>query len=139
MAHQMQPTALDEIAELLAEHGFDGLASDTPYDLLIRRDGAEAEVACETISAEEGRPVHRGDWYALVDRVNPELQTWLAAHPGRYLLKMTLPEGLSGPERLSDLHRRIMGLLQEAGATRIGFASEPLPRREPARAPSGSE
>ena len=27
-----------------------------------------------------------------------------------------------------------MGLLQEAGATKLGFASEPLPRREPARA-----
>ncbi|QDV38868.1 IS256 family transposase [Tautonia plasticadhaerens] len=27
MTHQMQPTALDEITELLAEHGFDGLAS----------------------------------------------------------------------------------------------------------------
>jgi biopolymer transport protein TolR len=27
-----------------------------------------------------------------------------------------------------------MGLLQEAGATKIGFASEPLPRREPVRA-----
>ena len=27
-----------------------------------------------------------------------------------------------------------MGLLQEAGATKIGFASEPLTRREPARA-----
>ena len=26
MAHQMQATALDEITELLAEHGFDGLA-----------------------------------------------------------------------------------------------------------------
>jgi biopolymer transport protein TolR len=30
-----------------------------------------------------------------------------------------------------------MGLLQEAGATKIGFASEPLPRREPARATEG--
>ena len=27
-----------------------------------------------------------------------------------------------------------MGLLQEAGASKIGFASEPLPRREPVRA-----
>ena len=27
-----------------------------------------------------------------------------------------------------------MGLLQEAGASKIGFVSEPLPRREPARA-----
>ena len=26
MAHQMQPTALDPIMELLAEHGFDGMA-----------------------------------------------------------------------------------------------------------------
>jgi biopolymer transport protein TolR len=31
-----------------------------------------------------------------------------------------------------------MGLLQEAGATKIGFASEPLPPREPART-SGPE
>jgi biopolymer transport protein TolR len=28
-----------------------------------------------------------------------------------------------------------MGLLQEAGATKIGFASEPLPRREPPKTP----
>jgi biopolymer transport protein TolR len=31
-----------------------------------------------------------------------------------------------------------MGLLQEAGANKIGFVSEPLPRREPARA-TGAE
>jgi hypothetical protein len=72
-----------------------------------------AEVACETVSAEEGRPVHRGDWCALVDRVHPELQTWLAAHPGRYLLKMTLPEGLSGPDKAAELQGRIMALLAE--------------------------
>lgn len=93
---------------------FDGLAEGAPYDLLIAQGDAAAEVVCEAVSAEEGRPVHRGDWYALMDRVNPELQTWLAAHPGRYLLKMTLPEGLAGAERLADLHRRITGLLQAA-------------------------
>jgi hypothetical protein len=70
-----------------------------------------AEVACETVSAEDGRPVHRGDWCALVDRVHPELQTWLAAHPGRYLLKMTLPEGLAGPDKAVELQARIMALL----------------------------
>jgi hypothetical protein len=91
---------------------FAALAEGAPYDLRIRRGDAVAEVACETVSAEEGRPVHRGDWYDLVDRVNPELQTWLAAHPGRYLLKMTLPDGIAGPERLAELHRRITGLLQ---------------------------
>ena len=31
-----------------------------------------------------------------------------------------------------------MGLLQEAGANKVGFVSEPLPRREPARA-TGAE
>jgi hypothetical protein len=92
---------------------FAGLAEDAPFDLRIMRDGMTAEVACETVSAEEGRPVHRGDWCALVDRVHPELQTWLAAHPGRYLLKMTLPEGLSGPDKAAELQGRIMTLLAE--------------------------
>jgi hypothetical protein len=90
---------------------FVGLAEDAPFDLRVTREGVTAEVACETVSAEEGRPVHRGDWCALVDRVNPELQTWLAAHPGRYLLKMTLPEGLSGPDKSAELQGRIMALL----------------------------
>ncbi|MDB5374607.1 MAG: hypothetical protein JWP04_3249, partial [Belnapia sp.] len=75
------------------------------------REGASAEVICETVSAEEGRPMHRGDWYKLVDRINPELQHWLAAHPGRYLLKMTLPEGISGPAELAQLHQRISEML----------------------------
>lgn len=90
---------------------FTGLAEQTPWDLVIRRDGVEAELACETVSAEEGRPLHRGDWCALVDRVNPDLQTWLAAHPGRYLLKMTLPEGISDAKGLAELHRRITEML----------------------------
>lgn len=92
---------------------FAGLAEDAPYDLRIARDGAVAEVACETVSAEEGRHLHRGDWFTLVDRISPELQTWLAAHPGRYLLKMTLPEGIASETQLAELHRRIMALLQE--------------------------
>lgn len=102
-------------AALYRERGFSvdfaGLAEGAPFDLRITRAGMVAEVACETVSAEEGRPVHRGDWCALVDRVHPELQTWLAAHPGRYLLKVTLPEGLSGPGQAADLHSRIIGLL----------------------------
>lgn len=95
------------------EVAFDGLSGDAPYDLLIRRDGAEAEIACEVISAEEGRPLHRGDWYALVDRLDPDLQRWLASHPGRYLLKVTLPDGLAGADHAADLHARIVGMLQE--------------------------
>ncbi|MGG5807841.1 hypothetical protein [Falsiroseomonas sp. CW058] len=94
------------------EVAFTGLAEETPWDLVIRRDGAEAEVSCDTVSAEEGRQVHRGDWYQLVDRVNPDLQTWLAAHPGRYLLKMTLPEGMADATRVAGLHRRITEMLQ---------------------------
>jgi hypothetical protein len=95
------------------EVAFTGLAEETPWDLTITREGATAEVVCETISAEEGRQVHRGDWCALVDRVNPELQTWLAAHPGRYLLKMTLPEGMVSDDQVAGLHRRISMLLSE--------------------------
>jgi hypothetical protein len=104
-------------ASLLRARGFEvafpGLAEEAPHDLLVSRGGAIAEVACETVSAEEGRPVHRGDWFALVDAINPELQTWLAAHPGRYLLKLTLPEGISGPDQLAELQRRITTLLTE--------------------------
>jgi hypothetical protein len=103
---------------------FTGLAEETPWDLTIAREGATAEVACEVLSADEGRHVHRGDWYALVDRVNPELQTWLAAHPGRYLLKMTLPEGMANAAQVAELHRRISAMLaaekrQDAGADAV--------------------
>ncbi|WP_207449782.1 hypothetical protein [Roseomonas marmotae] len=103
---------------------FTGLTEGTPYDLLLTRDGVEAELACEMFSAEEGRPVPRGDWCALMDGINPDLQTWLAAHPGRYLLKMTLPEGIHGPEQLSELQRRISALLaaqkrQDASAAAV--------------------
>ena len=102
-------------AGLLRDAGFairfTGLAEGTPHDLLVEREGASAEVVCETVSAEEGRPLHRGDWYALVDRISPVLQGWLAAHPGRYLLKMTLPEGISCPDQLVRLQRQIGEML----------------------------
>ncbi|MBV1797153.1 hypothetical protein [Siccirubricoccus sp. G192] len=110
---------------------FAGLAEGAPHDLLVERDGATAAVACETVSAEEGRPLHRGDWYALVDRINPGLQNWLAAHPGRYLLKMTLPEGIGGPDQLAGLQQRISGLLaaerqQDAGGLQAVLKLDPL-------------
>lgn len=95
------------------EVAFTGLAEETPWDLAVTREGETAEVVCDTISAEEGRRVHRGEWCALVDRINPELQTWLAAHPGRYVLKMTLPEGMVTDAQVAELHRRISTLLSE--------------------------
>src|SRR5208337_1293965 len=93
---------------------FPGLEQETPHDLLLTRDKIEAEVACDVGTPEDGRGVHRGAWFRLADRVDPDLQTWLAAHPGRYLLKMTLPQGLQGSLRpnetegdtLAELHRR---------------------------------
>ncbi|WP_424140193.1 hypothetical protein [Roseomonas chloroacetimidivorans] len=93
---------------------FTGLADGTPHDLLISRLGAEAEVVCETVSAEEGRHMPRGDWCALVDGINPDLQTWLAAHPGRYVLKMSLPDGLKQDALdVAELQRRIVAMLRE--------------------------
>ncbi|MDR3528984.1 MAG: hypothetical protein P4L90_00300 [Rhodopila sp.] len=99
---------------------FPGFEDGTPHDLLLKRDRIEAEVACEAVTAEEGRGVHRGAWFRLADRIDPDLQTWLAAHPGRYLLKMTLPLGLRGglhdsepdSETLARLHQRIRAMLE---------------------------
>jgi hypothetical protein len=96
---------------------FAGLEDGASFDLLLERDRTEAEMLCDVVSAEEGRDVHRGAWSDLVDRVDPDLQAWLATHPGRYLLKMTLPKGLradTAPDSsaaLADLHGRITRLL----------------------------
>lgn len=98
---------------------FSGLDHETPHDLVLKREAIEADVACDVVTAEEGRGVHRGAWFRLADRVDPDLQTWLAAHPGRYLLKMTLPQGLRGglhdsspdSEPLARLHQRITAML----------------------------
>jgi len=92
---------------------FAGLEDDAPFDLLVARGGAEAEIVCDVISAEEGRGVHRGAWFRLADRVDPDLQTWLAAHPGRYLLKMTLPQGLQGSLRANEAEGDSLAVLHE--------------------------
>ena len=114
--HELRTAALQRSRGF--EVCFSGLADETPFDLLIARDGVEAEVACHVISAEEGRGVHRGAWFKLVDRIDPELQTWLRAHPGRYLLKLTFPLGLKTPASqdnalLPALHARITQMLSE--------------------------
>ena len=106
-------------ARLQEERGFaiayTGLEEATPFDLLISRDEIQAEIACDSVSAEDGHAVHRGSWTQLMDRIDPDLQTWLAAHPGRYLLKMTLPKGLKhDAENLPALHERIRDLLTTA-------------------------
>ena len=100
-----------------------GLEDDAPYDLVLARGSLEAEVACDVVSAEDGRLLHRGAWFRLADRVEAELRSWLTAYPGRYLLKMTLPNGLQGtlhePARedgaLAAVHGRIRRLLQTQG------------------------
>jgi hypothetical protein len=111
------------------EVAFTGLTEETPWDLAVTRDGVTAELACEIVSAEEGREVHRGDWCALVDRINPELQTWLAAHPGRYLLKMTLPEGMATDSQVAGLHRRISEML--AGQKRQDTSADAVLKLDP--------
>ncbi|HEX5326536.1 MAG TPA: hypothetical protein VFW75_07685 [Acetobacteraceae bacterium] len=102
---------------------FAGIEEAANFDLLLVRGGVEVELACDVISAEDGRSVHRGAWFRLADRIDPDLQTWLAAHPGRYLLKMTLPAGLrtgsehDGEGELARLHARISRLLAESRRT----------------------
>ena len=114
--HVMRTAALQRARGF--EVTFSAIEHGETFDLMIVRDGVEAEIACDVMSAEEGRDVHRGAWFRLVDRVDPELQTWLAAHPGRYLLKMTLPKGLKADPSISgaslaSLHQRISTLLSE--------------------------
>ncbi len=123
-------------AELQKARGFgvefSGLNESTPFDLLISRDGARAEIACDSISADDGHAVHRGAWSSLIDRIDPDLQTWLAAHPGRYLLKMTLPQGLkpdSEREYLPVLQARINQML--ASATRADYDEAAVLRLDP--------
>jgi hypothetical protein len=115
-------------ADLQRSRGFDvhfaGLEDNATFDILLHREGTEAEMLCEIVSAEDGRDLHRGAWSHLVDRVDPDLQSWLATHPGRYLLKMTLPRGLKADApadavcpaptaALADLHARITRLLTD--------------------------
>ena len=120
--HLLRTAALQRTRGFTVHHA--GLEDGAPFDLLLRRGDVEAELACAVVSAEAGRLVHRGAWYRLADRIDPDLQTWLAAHPGRYLLKMTLPHGLrtgaSGAghgqahdDALATLHRRINSMLQQ--------------------------
>jgi hypothetical protein len=121
-------------AQLQQARGFDvsftGLNEATPFDLLITREGAAAEIACDTISAEDGRAVHRGVWTQLIDQIDPDLQTWLAAHPGRYLLKMTLPQGLKPePDNLPALQTRIKNML--ASAKRADYDEAAVLRLDP--------
>lgn len=89
---------------------FVGLEGESDSDLLIERGGVEAEIACELVSADEGRRVSRGAWFDLADRIDPDLQTWLGTHPGRYLLRLSLPDGLR-EDGLAGLHARIRAML----------------------------
>ncbi len=110
-------------AWLHRRRGFDvtfaGLADGASFDLALRRDDVVAEVACEVVSAEAGRGLHRGAWFRLVDLIDADLGAWLDHHPGRYLLKMTLPDGLrvepapAGAGSLACLRARITAMLTE--------------------------
>lgn len=109
---------------------FTGLEEATQFDLLIQRDGATAEIACDSLSAEDGHAVQRSGWSRLIDQIDPDLQNWLTAHPGRYLLKMTLPKGLRDEaENLPALHRRINAML--AGAERADYDEAAILRLDP--------
>ena len=121
-------------ARLQEERGFTiaytGFEEATPFDLLISRDGEQAEIACDSVSAEDGHAVHRSSWTQLVDQIDPDLQTWLAAHPGRYLLKMTLPKGLKNDaENLPALHGKIRDFL--AAAKRAEYDEAAMLRLDP--------
>ncbi len=104
-------------AALQRGRGFDvafaGMEAGASHDLLISCGSFQAEVACDVVSAEEGRLVHRAAWSHLMDTVESEMRTWLAANPGRHLLKITLREALPYGESggTTAMHERIRLLL----------------------------
>ncbi len=112
MFHMLRTAALQASRGFTV--AFPGLAESAPYDLLIARGKLEAEIACEVVSAEDGRLVQRGAWSHLADRVDADLRAWLSTYPGRYLLKMTLPQGLES-STLAAMHGRIRRLLETGG------------------------
>ena len=90
---------------------FAGLEQGAPYDLLLTRGRSAAEVACDVVSAEQGRLVDRMAWSNLADRVEADVRAWRADHPGDHLLNMTLPLGLQGEAAVAQLHASIRDLL----------------------------
>jgi len=109
-------------AELQVQRGFAvhfaGLCDNAPFDLLLSRGGITAEIACDTMSADAGRDVQRAAWFDFADRMEQDLQHWLATHPGTHLLRLTLPLGLRkhAQEQTTEfttrtLQQRICGML----------------------------
>lgn len=117
---------------------FTGLEEGKPYDFLLARDGTEMECVCETISAEAGRDVHRRAWAQFCDRIEGQMKQWLAARPGRYLLKMTLARGLPDGhvDLLDTLQKRVLAMLETG--TRLDQDDTAVLRIEPLAMSGGS-
>lgn len=105
------------IAAMRRSQGFEvqfaGFELGAPFDLLIRRRGVAAEVSCDVLSAEDGRGIQRRAWLRLMDGLDRELQTWLRANPGRFLMKITLHDHLQGEDdaQHATVRDRILGML----------------------------
>jgi hypothetical protein len=110
--HLLRTAALQDLRGFKVT--FPGLERGAPYDLVIARDGSEAEVACAVVSADQGRLVGRQAWTRLADQVSADVRAWLADRPGRHLLKMSLPRGLQS-DALPAMHARIRRLLDTGG------------------------
>jgi hypothetical protein len=113
------------------EVAFAGLEDGAAHDLLISCSSFHAEVACDVVSAEEGRLVHRGAWSHLMDLVEGELRQWLAANAGRHLLKITVRDAVQcgATGAVSAVHKRIRHLLgskRQLDDAVAGLRLEPL-------------
>ncbi len=92
---------------------FPDLEDKAPYDLLVEKDGTAAEVVCVAVASDAGRSVDSADWSRLVGEIDGAMQAYVDGRPGRYVLKLSLPEGLAGDTGIADIRDAVVELLAD--------------------------
>lgn len=108
---------------------FPDLAGKAPYDLLVEKGGQSAEVACVTVPADVGRAIHSGDWDQLVGQLDPALQSYVERRPGRYILKLSMPEGIAGSRGVTAIRDEVVRLLSDG--TRVARSDTVVLKLDP--------
>jgi hypothetical protein len=114
LAEALHPFAVARrFLELGFTVAFPGLEKDTPHDLLVAKDGIDADVVCVAVGSDPGRAVNSDDWFQLIDLIDPALRAYVVDRPGRYLLKLSMPKGLSNAKAIPGIRDAVLDLLSQ--------------------------